>query len=425
MNRSTRSYATVVSVCLLVSMLMVAALPVKGADVIKMELGVNSWGNAVIQAIRDGVARFEAIRPGVEVGVNVVSGDSLLVRVAGGAPPDVAAVGMTFLGGYVETGVVIPLDSFIDKDLREQIIPAMWINFTWQGSIWGVPGLEHGPRLGMIWNTDHLADAGLSLKEDEVMTWREFFDYVDKLTRLDAAGSVLRIGYDPKNGQNTRLFTIAPSWGAEDYFPMGGIPRINHPNVVEMLQYTAERIYQRYPGYTGSTGWYEIAAGRVTAAVLGAYAQGEIHSRNRDIPIAVTWLPHNHRRRIQQVNGWSLAIPSGAPNPQLSFELIKFLVTDTETGMAIYRDSGFMGSTREFYQRLGRTEHQPVPRWFVTSLAEADHIDAPKPDPFRARSDTLFASARDQVFAGKGAAQALLDEAQRVLESEMKEAGRQ
>ena len=131
MNRSTRSYATVVSVCLLVSMLMVAALPVKGADVIKMELGVNSWGNAVIQAIRDGVARFEAIRPGVEVGVNVVSGDSLLVRVAGGAPPDVAAVGMTFLGGYVETGVVIPLDSFIDKDLREQIIPAV-DQLTWQ-----------------------------------------------------------------------------------------------------------------------------------------------------------------------------------------------------------------------------------------------------------------------------------------------------
>ena len=81
MNRSTRSYATVVSVCLLVSMLMVAALPVKGADVIKMELGVNSWGNAVIQAIRDGVARFEAIRPGVEDGVNVVSQDQSHIHI--------------------------------------------------------------------------------------------------------------------------------------------------------------------------------------------------------------------------------------------------------------------------------------------------------------------------------------------------------
>lgn len=167
--------------CLLALALTVATIPVGAAEVIKMELGVNSWGNAVIQAIGDGARRFEAANPGVKVEVTVVSGSNLVVRVAAGAPPDVAAVGLS-VGGYGETGVVIPLDRFIDQDLRVQIIPEIWTNFTWQGSIWAVPGLEYGPRLGMVWNTDHLADTGLSLKDNEVMTWREFFDYAGKLT---------------------------------------------------------------------------------------------------------------------------------------------------------------------------------------------------------------------------------------------------
>ncbi len=394
------------------------------AEPIKLELGVNSWGPAVIQAINDGVDRFEAANPGIEVDVTIVTGSDLVVRVAGGSPPDVATVGLS-VGGYGESGVVMPLDSFIDDDLRAQIIPEMWTNFTWNGSIWGVPGLEHGPRLAMVWNADMVAEAGVSINPHEVLTWQEFFDYADKFVRYDADGKVMRVGFDPLNGQNSRLFTMAASWGAEDYFPLGEIPRINHPNIVAALQYTADRVFGRYPGFQGATGWYGIADGNVAATVLGAYAPGEIRSRNETMPIIAAWMPHDGRRRIQQVNGWALAIPEGAPNPELSYQLIKFLATDVETQLAIYHGSGFLGSSVDFYRQLGQIETNPAALWYVNSLAAADHIDAPKPDPFLGRSDSLFASARNQVFAGQGAAQPLLDEAQRVLESEMRQQGRE
>jgi len=393
-------------------------------ETIKLELGVNSWTQAVIDAIADGARRFAEANPGVEVEVRVVTGATLVTRVAGGSPPDVAAVGLG-VGGYGESGVVLPLDRFIDDELRAAVVPDMWTNFTWNGHIWGVPALEHGPRLGMVWNADLLAEAGIVVNPNDVLTWAEFFDIADKFVRFDAGGNVTRVGYDPRNGQNSRLFTMAPTWGAEDYFPLGGIPRINHPNIVQALQYTSDRVFGRYPGFAGSTGWYEIAAGNVVASVLGAYAPGEIRTRNATMPITVTWMPNDQRKRIQQVNGWALAIPSGAPNPELSYRLIKFLATDVETQMAIYRGSGFLGSALEFYRELGQVETNPVLLWFISSLSSADHIDAPKPDPFLSRSDSLFATARNQVFARQGAAQPLLDEAQRVLESEMRQQGRQ
>src|SRR5690606_21150310 len=132
--------------------------------------------------------------------------------------------------------------------------------------------LEHGPRLGMVWNADLVAEAGITINPQEVLTWQEFFDYADKFVRIDGDGKIVRVGFDPRNGQNSRLFTMAASWGAEDYFPLGEIPRINHPNIVEALQYTADRVFGRYPGFAGATGWYVIAEGSVAATVLGAYA---------------------------------------------------------------------------------------------------------------------------------------------------------
>jgi|GEM_PF-1056023 len=392
---------------------------------VTLELSVNNWGDAVIEAIEAGVRRFEQLNPGINVEVRRRgTWDDFVVRVISGVPPDVIAIGLS-VGEHSEAGLLMPLDSFIGGDLWAKIIPEMWSNFTWRGRIWGVPALEHGPRLGMVWNENMLQESGLTVDPWEVMTWVEFFEYAQKLTRVDASGNVVRAGYDPRNGQNSRLYTIAASWGAEDYFPEMGVPRINHPAIVEMLQYTADSVFGRYPGFTGDTAWYAIAETHsVAATILGAYAPGEIASRDPDLPITVSWLPHPERKRVQQVNGWSLGIPMGAPYPELSFKLIEFLATDVETQLQIYAASGFLGGSVEFYQELAAVETNPIIQWYIQSLNVADYIDSPRPDPFLSRSDALFAAARDQVYRREGAAQTLLDDAQRMLEAEMREMGR-
>ncbi|HLS89843.1 MAG TPA: extracellular solute-binding protein, partial [Limnochordia bacterium] len=159
---------------------------------ITLELSVNNWGDAVIQAIEEGVKRFEALNPGIKVEVRRRgTWDDFVVRVVSGVPPDVIAIGLS-IGEHSEAGLIIPLDSYIGGDLREQIIPEMWSNFTWRGKVYGVPALEHGPRLGMVWNEAMLQESGLSVDPDTVMTWAEFFEYAHKLTRFDAAGNVVR-----------------------------------------------------------------------------------------------------------------------------------------------------------------------------------------------------------------------------------------
>src|SRR5690606_27593402 len=91
-----------------------------------LALLVNDWGDAVIQAIEEGVKRFEALNPGIKVEVRRSgTGDDIVVRVVSGVPPDVIAIGLS-IGEHSEAGLIIPLDSYIGGDLREQIIPEMW-----------------------------------------------------------------------------------------------------------------------------------------------------------------------------------------------------------------------------------------------------------------------------------------------------------
>src|SRR5690606_35016377 len=91
-----------------------------------LELSINNWGDAVIQAIEEGVKRFEALNPGIKVEVRRRgTWDDFVVRVVSGVPPDVIAIGLS-IGEHSEAGLIIPLDSYIGGDLREQIIPEMW-----------------------------------------------------------------------------------------------------------------------------------------------------------------------------------------------------------------------------------------------------------------------------------------------------------
>jgi ABC-type glycerol-3-phosphate transport system substrate-binding protein len=140
------------------------------AKTIEMELMVNSWAPSVIQAMQDGLKRFEEQNPGVKVTITTnTSQNPFLVRYAGGTAPDVIALGMA-IGGYGEQGILMPLDDMVKKSgLREQIIEDTWPTGSWGGTIYGVPAIDNGPRIGMVWNTDMLNEAGLSINGNEVM----------------------------------------------------------------------------------------------------------------------------------------------------------------------------------------------------------------------------------------------------------------
>ncbi|HEX6970876.1 MAG TPA: extracellular solute-binding protein [Limnochordia bacterium] len=397
------------------------------AEPLTLEFVVNAWHQAVIDSIQSAVSRFERLHPGLRVYVHARSGswNDVVVRVAAGVPPDVVTTGVFTAGEWYENGVIIPLDPFVSDALREQIFEPMWHNFTWQGHVLAVPAIESGPRQGMVWNRDMLDAAGLALDPDRPMTWRQFFDYSDKLTVVDAEGRVSRIGFDPRNGQNSRLFTMAPLWNASIFATATGRPQLNHPNFVGMIDLITDRVFRRHPDFKGSTAWYAIAETKsVAVTALGSYGPGEIRTRDPEMRIVVGWGPHDQGTRVQQTLGWGLAIPNGAPHPEESFALINFLATDLAFNTELFERTGFFGGSKALFSQLAREVSDESVRWYIQSVLQADLIDAPSPDRFIGRANALFADAVNRVYRLEDAAETALAEANRLLVAEMREEGR-
>ncbi len=347
-----------------------------------------------------------------------------MVQVVAGAPPNIVTTSTGLIGQFALNNIIIPLDELLDRtNLRSTVFGPAWESLVYQGKTYAVPGIEHGPRYGQVWNRRMLDESGLSISPDEVLNWEEFLELTDKLTRFNSEGELTRIGFDPRNGQNTRMFTVGPLWNTFWIDSVTGLPQLNSEEYIKGVELITERVYQRYAPWTGSGDWYAIAAETVATVNLGIYGPGEIENRIEGLELFVGWPPHVDRIKMQQVSGWGFSIPVGASDVEESMRLIEFLATDVEFQMDVYMNVGFMGAGAEFLSELPGALTDMSRLWYVTSMAQADEIFADVPHPFTSRATALFNEARDSAFMQAMPARQALDQANATLLQEMQEAG--
>lgn len=414
---------------MLVVLLVVVAIATGSAaaqERIILDVVTNSWHDAVIAGIEASAARFEAANPGIEVQVRSRAGswDDFMVQVVAGSAPNIVTTSTGIIGQFATNNIIIPIDDLIDRtDLRRTVFGPAWASLEFNGKTYAVPGIEHGPRYGQVWNKRMLDESGLSIGQDDVMNWEEFLAFTDKLTRFDASGAITRVGFDPRNGQNTRVFTVGPLWNTFWFDLETGLPRLNSEEYIKGIELLTETVYQRYAPWTGGGDWYAIAAETVATANLGIYGPGEIENRIEGLELVVGWPPHVDRKKMQQVSGWGFSIPVGASHVDESMRLIEFLATDVQFQMEIYMNVGFMGAGAEFLGELPRALTDPSRLWYVMSMSHADEIFADVPHPFTSRATALFNEARDAAFMQTMPARQALDEANATLIQEMRTAG--
>ena len=416
---------------LLLGISLIAALTLslptaQAQERVTIEIVTNSWHEAVIDGIAASARRFLENNPGIDVTVRRRTGswDDFMVQVVSGAAPNIVTTSTGTVGQFAQNNIIIPLDDLVARtNLRQEVFGPAWESLTYQGRIYAVPGVEQGPRYGQVWNKRFLDEAGLSVGPDDVMNWEEFLDFTDKLTRFDSNGNVIRVGFDPRNGQNTRSFTIGPLLGTWWVDLETGLPTLNSEGYVNGLSLILDKVYRRYPGWVGSGDWYAIAAETVATSNLGIYAPGEIENRIQGLELVISWPPHVERKKMQQVSGWGFSIPTGATHVDESMRLIEFLATDVQFQMELYMNVGFMGAGTQFLSELPNALTDPSRLWYVTSMARADEIMADVPHPFTSRSVALFDEARNRAFLQQAPVRQALDDANNALLNEMRSAG--
>ncbi len=357
----------------------------------------HAWGGTTGMAAMVGVAEaFNAEGRSVQVERLHVPemNDKLLAAIAGGTPPDVGVCCVQYAQLY-SRGAVMPLDDFIDRSeiiQHDAFVDGLIESMQWQGSTYGVPGFEAGPRYGLMYNKALVEEAGLDASQLP-RTWEEMFEWHVELTRFDDAGNVEVVGFDPRdatagNGPATNIPQFwALTYGLDIWDAETNTFNYDDERFISALttlkRFTDHVGVQQMESFRSSfSGWTQspsssFPSGVQAMLVTGYYAPGELSHSAPDKEFGVGWAPVAEARKgatFQSVGGHPMYIPNGVENVDAAFEFIEFCTQDKAQNV-IFENTGWLGGLKEIYDPdLPKYQKYSGLDWFLRSVNDATEL---------------------------------------------------
>ncbi|MEM7532253.1 MAG: extracellular solute-binding protein [Chloroflexota bacterium] len=356
----------------------------------------HAWGGTGMDALTQVEEAFNAQSDDVKIVRTQVSEmhDKLLTSIAGGTPPDLGVCCVSYAELFVR-GTFTPLDDLIESSTivnKDEFVPGLFESMTWQGTTYGVPAFENGPRYGFIYNNAALAEADLDPASPPV-TWDEMYEWHVALTKFDSAGNVEQIGFDPRdatagNGPRTNIpFFWGVTMGLEIFDQETLTFHFDDERFVQALT-TIKKFYDHvgveqmqafrdsFGGWTGNP-TASFPSGVQSSIVTGYYGPGELSNTSPDMDYSVTWAPVPEDRRgvkFQSVGGHPIYIPVGSADAESAFKFIEFATSDTAADI-MFNSTGWLPGRKAFYdpERAGADKFAGLP-WYLQSVQEADEM---------------------------------------------------
>jgi multiple sugar transport system substrate-binding protein len=200
---------------------------------------------ALMEAVDDRlVPAFEKANPDIELAVEYIPWGELSTKLttafAGGIGPDIFMHGQAAIAGFAETGVIMSIDSLIDKLEDPEDFGGTLSVGLYRGKNFMVPVFGSGRLLA--YREDFFVESGLDPDEPPV-TWEQLRAYAEALTIYES-GRLVRAGLDiPVSGIDLQQvwtgFLIANN-GA--LFDNDFNPTFNDQAGVEALEYYVDLI---------------------------------------------------------------------------------------------------------------------------------------------------------------------------------------
>ncbi|MBT3270649.1 extracellular solute-binding protein [Candidatus Poribacteria bacterium] len=274
----------------------------------------------------------------------------LMTAIAADAPPDVINQDRFSVGGWAAREAFIPLDDFLaaqDPDdpltVREdEFYRACWMEAAYAGKVYAIPNSTDDRVL--FYNKDLLIAAGYVDAAGEAQpprTWAELEEYAVALSKWDAAGNLIRVGFIPNYG-NSWLYIYG--WQNDGKFMSadGRTCTLDDPRIAEALQFMTD-VYDAVGGRAVAESFISTFQSGVLDPFLNGKVAMKINGNGEMSNIArykpgLNWGAAPAPRPAALVDepvtwsgGFSWAIPRGAPNPEVAWEFIRWMVSEEAT----------------------------------------------------------------------------------------------
>jgi len=198
--------ARVISICMM-SCLVAGVFGCASVDArASTNVTVRLWDQKVAEAYRASFDKFEALHPEIRVDVRVVPWSDywtlLRTDIASGAVDDIFWVNAANYRPYADSGDLVDISEALPADAESAWTPQVVAQYTHGGRLWGVPQLTD-PGIGILYNANHLREAGLSPEALNALYWDprskgDSLRAIAKTLTLDINGlNPESVGFDP------------------------------------------------------------------------------------------------------------------------------------------------------------------------------------------------------------------------------------
>jgi multiple sugar transport system substrate-binding protein len=280
--------------------------------------------------------------------VNVTGGKGLedvQRAINSGTAPDVAMeVGPDDVAKYGQSGAWIDLNPYIKLDhldMGKVIVPSALDYTSYQGKQVALPLLSDA--YGLYYNTKLLQQGGVS---SPPKTFSELFADAKKLTQWNADGSIKVAGFVPlSNFYETPQLENGVWSGANWYASDGKSSLASDPAWNNLVSWQKQMV--DYYGFDKLTKFFATLGGpdsewtssnafeqgKVAMTLDGEWRVASIAADHSDVPYRTAPFPVADALRNQygmgQIGGTIVGIPRGTAHPADSWEVVKYLTTNT------------------------------------------------------------------------------------------------
>lgn len=318
-----------------------------------IELELVDFGNWAVDVFEEAINDYNALNRNVTITHTSLPGsaavnDQLLVRIAGGNPPDIAWVIAAFAVSLANQGGLLALDPYMAAagwDLSDPGYGRFYDfaaqSFVLDGKLYGMPGSVNPFAIG--YNKEMFQDAGLptplELAQEGKWTWDAFVESAKALTGGEGAD---------------RVFGYAAAWRpwlvAMRVWQNGGdfwnadktATRIHEPEAVEALQWYFDLhlkhgVAPEMVSTASHSGLFQ--AGQVAMIDQGPAGRGAF----MDLPFTFELAPQPTKvRSVSWAGGGSLVMPVGQKHPEEAFKFIEYFFS--EAGISTMLRNGGPGT---------------------------------------------------------------------------------
>jgi len=276
--------------------------------------------------------KYEQAHPDVKIEIDLVTtgyDEKLLTSFAGGEAPDIFYVHSVNLPAYVEQGLCVPLDKYIDGPNginTKDIFPAIWKATTYKGKKYGYSA-TNGVQI-LYFNKRMFRESGLRYP-DKNWTWKDLAETAQKLTKKDKDGRITQYGF--QCDEYNRVFvTYVWSMGGKlfDNEEAPKKPLFNNTIGVEAAKYLADLVMvygvAPAPGVPGALGYREAFRTQKVAMILDGSWMIRNFINQKDLEFGTAVVPKGKKR-----TGWYdccfWAMSTQTKYPDIVWDVIKHM----------------------------------------------------------------------------------------------------